>query len=425
MIAVIALLITIAGALAAPTGSFDPNTNGVTVLKNASQDFKYTIANNDAAVNLTYTWSVDDQVKKTESSNQNYTSVFSFNGKDYATGSHTVGVTVIGSDLYLQKTWAVTVQDPQPASLLSVSKVKVNGKTNGKLSPSKVNKIEVEVSNYYDKKIEDITVTVKLLDVDDDDLEEEAEISKLSSKDEDTVEVEFDLSKEDLDEDEYTLEIEVEGEATDNTDHSDTEKLDLKVDREKDDLVITKADLEDGLVLCSAPQTSLDVQVRNAGENDQEGAKITVQNSALGMNLQRANLDLDDYSGSDNDQQATFALNLEDAKPGTYTLEVSVYDEDGDLMDTKEVELQVECTDGAASQEEKVTEYYADKELAAELQKKIDEYKALQESQQTAAKENFRESNLYVLLLGVLVAMSFFSVALSATYLLVKKKKKK
>ena len=161
LVAVIALLITIAGALAAPTGSFDPNTNGVTVLKNTSQDFKYTIANNDAAVTLTYTWSVDDQVNNTESSNQNYTSVFPFNGNDYTTGPHTVGVTVIGSDLYLQKTWAVTVQDPQPTSVLSITSVKVNGKSSGKLSLSELNEVEVEVSNDHTKKIKEIVVRGK------------------------------------------------------------------------------------------------------------------------------------------------------------------------------------------------------------------------------------------------------------------------
>lgn len=90
-------------------------------------------------------------------------------------------------------------------------------------------------------------------------------------------------------------------------------------------------------------------------------------------------------------------------------------------MDSEEVELQVECPAGTSTQEENSSEeQYADKELAAELQQKIDEYKALQESQ-AAAKGEFRESNTYVLLLGVLVAMMFFAAVLSATYLLVKK----
>lgn len=423
-IALIALLITIAGALAVPTGSFDPNSNTVTVQKNLSQDFKYVITNNDLG-NLTYTWSVDDVVKKTETkADMNFTSVFTMNGNDYATGNHNVVVTVTGSPyFYLPKTWTVTVQDPQPVSPLSITKVKVNGKTTGKLSMSDLNKVEVEVSNDHDKKMEPVTVTIRLLDEDGDEIvDEEEEISKLPAGDEDSVEIEFDLSKEDLDEEEYTLEIEAEGEA-DNKDYSDQETQKVEVDREKDDITITKVDLQDSQVVCSAPQTSLDVRIKNVGENDQNGAKITVKNGALGVDLQRANIDLDDYSGSDNEYKTSFALDLQDAKQGTYTLDVAAYSEDDDLMDSKEVELQIVCATETASQgESKSTEHYADKELAAELQKQLDQYKAAQETAQSTSNQSFRQSNAYVALLGVLVALMFFATVLSTTYLLVKKR---
>ncbi len=413
VIALVALLITIAGALAAPNATYSPNTD-VNMLNNQSQLFSVNVS--DPNVTFGYQWKVGNAIVGSNAP------TFTFNGANNV-GSHFVSVAVTGNQFFETYIWAVTVQEAQPTSLLSITKVKVNGKTNGKLSTSDLNEIEVEVSNDYDKKIEDITVTVRILDVDGDDLEEEADISKISDGDKDTVTVEFDLSNEDLDEDEYTLEIEVEGEATDNTDHSDLETQQVKVDREKDDIVITKVDLQDSQVVCSALQTSLDVDIKNVGENNQEGAKVTVKNSALGMNLQKANIDLDDYSGSDNDYQATFTLDLEDAKQGTYTLDVAVYSEDNDQMDSKEVELQIVCdTETVSKEESKSTEYYADKELAAELQKKLDEYKALQESQAVAQQGNFRESNSYVLLLGALVAMMFFAAVLTATYLLVKKK---
>ena len=420
VIALVALLITIAGALADPTTSYEPNSTPVNMLNNQSQLFKVNLTLNpaDPPATFGYQWTVDNDPTIVST-----LPTFTFDGANKV-GDHLVSVLVhsITGNNYVQiHTWNVKVQEAQPASLLSITNVKVNGKTNGKLSTSDVNEIEVEVSNDYTKNIEDITVTVRILDVDGDDLEEEADISKLSNGDEDNVTVEFDLSNEDLDEDEYTIEIEVE--ATDNTDHSDLETQQVKVDREKDDIVITKVDLQDSQVVCSALQTSMDVNIKNVGENNQEGAKITVKNSALGMNLQKANIDLDDYSGSDNDYQATFALNLEDAKQGTYTLDVAVYSEDNDLMDSKEAELQIVCdTETVSKEESKSTEYYADKELAAELQKKLDEYKALQESKAVAQQGNFRESNSYVLLLGALVAMMFFAAVLTATYLLVKKK---
>ena len=422
LVAVIALLITIAGAMAAPSiTASQPSGTSVTLNNTQQQVFSITVTNDDMS-NLTYQWYVDGTPTGTpETDTMNHTSSLTFNGSAYSLGSHTVNVIVTGVTPALTKSWTATVENAAPASLLSVTKVKVNGKTNGKLTISELNKIEVEVSNDYTEDIEDVEVTVRILDVDGDDLEEEVEISKIKDNDDDTVTLEFDLTNEDIDEEEYTVEIEVKGEATDNTDHSDTETLTVEVDRENDDIVITKVDLQNSQVLCSAPQTSLDVHIKNVGENDQDGAKITVENAALGVNLQRANIDLDDYSGSDNDYEATFALNLEDAKQGTYMLDVEVYGEDSDLLDSKEIELQVLCPEGTPSQEEQSEEQYADKELAAELQKKIDEYKAMQEAL-TTSQGDFRQSDSYVLLLGVLVAMMFFAAVLSATYMLVKRK---
>ena len=416
VIAVIALLITIAGALAAPIVSYDPTGNSTTLNKTQQVPFTATVQNQTPNSTLGYQWKVGNNVVGN-------TNLFTFNGANYSVGQHHVSVIVTENNTLIgDNVWIVTVQDPQPTSVLSVTSVKVNGKSNGKLSLSDLNKIKVEVSNDHTKKIEEAQITVRIIDVDGDDLEEESDEFDLSTGKEQEETLEFDLSKENVDEDQYKVEVEVTGEDTDGKDFSDLETLTVEVDREKDDIIITKVDLQDNQVLCSASQASLDVHIKNIGENDQEGAKITVKNSELGVDLQRANLDLDDYAGSDNDYEATFALSLEDAKEGTYTLDVAVYSEDNEQTDSKEVELQVTCPEGTPSQEEQQKEeQYADKELAAELQKKIDEYRAVQESQ-AAAKGNFRETNSYVLLLGVLVAMMFFAAVLSATYLLVKKR---
>ncbi len=416
VIAVIALLITIAGALAMPTVNYDPTGNSATVNKTQPVPFTATVQNQTPDTTLGYQWKVGNTVV----GNAN---LFTFDGNNYSVGQYQVSVIVTENNTLIgDNVWTVTVQDPQPTSVLSVTSVKVNGKSNGRLTLSDLNEVEVEIANDHTLDIEDVEVTVKILDVDGNDLKEEAEIDEIRNGDEEKVSVEFDLSNEEVDEEEYDIEVEVEGEDEDGDLHTYIKKFTVEVDREKDDLTITKAELEDSQVFCSAnPQTSLKVKVKNIGENDQDGAKITVKNSELDVDLQMANIDLDDYAGSDNDYEKTFPLNLEDAKQGTYTLKVTVYSEDDELMDSEEVELQVTCPEGTSSQEEQKEEQYADKELAAELQKKIDEYRAVQESQ-AAAKGNFRETSSYVLLLGVLVAMMFFAAVLSATYLLVKKK---
>jgi len=420
LVAVVALLITIAGALADPIAEFSPEGNEVKINKTQPTEFSINVTNNPELI-LTYQWFVNSQlVSDPVSQAGSYVSTFTFDPSTKEVGTYYVSVVVDGEPQDLDHLWTVTVQDPQPASLLSIKGIEVNGKSSGKLTVSELNEIEVEIANDHTLDMEDVEVTVRILDVDGTDLEEDTEIRKIrSGRTETSDRLEFDLSNEEVDEDEYTIEVEVEGEDEDGDKHTDTQTFTVKVDRERDDLIITRVNLQNSQVFCSLPQTSLDVQIKNVGENDQDGARITVKNSALGVDLQRANIDLDDYAGSDNDYEATFALNLEDAKQGAYMVSVAVYNEDNDLMDTEEVELQVQCPEDTSSEEQE-SEQYADKELAAELQKKIDEYKAMQESQ--ASQGNFRESSSYVLLLGALVAMMFFAAVLSATYMLVKKK---
>ena len=329
-------------------------------------------------------------------------------GKLKVTGNSNNGLVAKEVTIYLQ-----------PKSLLTVSKVKVNGETNGELSLSEVNDVEVEVSNDYSKDIEDLTVTVKILTKDDDVVDEKEKlIEELASGKEESTTVEFDLKNEDLDENEYHLEISVDGEATDKTKHQTTYTKTVKVDRSDEEVAITRADLTNSKLLCVS-KTALHVTVKNNGEKDQNNLLLKVRNSGLNLELVKSNIDLEKYSGSDNEYEATFDLDLTDAAADTYPLTVEVVDSD-DVLDSEEVQLEVKAcaTESTASG---TKEYYADEKLAAELQKKIDEYRAVQESQ-AAAKGNFRETNSYVLLLGVLVAMMFFAAVLSATYLLVKKK---
>src|SRR3989338_5778194 len=346
LIAVLALLITIAGALAATMTSYNPVNNAVTVQSNQTQN-NFSVTVTDSTGTLDYQWKVENVgVNDTVVDN---TSTFTFDGTGKTVGQpYSVNVIVTEENVVVDsKTWTVNVQDPQPTSVLSITSIKVNGKTSGKLSLSDVNDVEVEVKNEDSKKMKDVVVTVRILDEDDDEVqEEESDEFDLSAGKKNKETLEFDFSNENVDEDEYTLEIEVEGEDGDGDDFSEIFTQTVEVDREKDDIIITKVDLQNSQVLCSAPQTSLDVHIKNVGENDQDGAKITVENAALGVNLQRANIDLDDYSGSDNDYEATFTLlNLEDAKQGTYTLDVSVYSEDDELMDSKQINLQLQCAE--------------------------------------------------------------------------------
>ncbi len=448
VIAVIALLITIAGALAAapPTATYivnapntDQSSTTVTLNKTQQATFNIAVANNPE-LKLTYQWLVNGLPAKpseTQPDPGSYTSSFLFDATTKTVGPYIVSVVVTGNggnpDLSLA--WTVTVQDPQPTTLLTISNIKVNGKTSGKLKPGEINEVEVEITNDNIKKATGIVVDVDLLDEDKDSVTDESydddgefDLSAGKSK---TVTLELDLRNEDLDQSDYTLQVDVEGDIVDGPSQKDSETKTVDVDREKDAITITKTDLEDSQVFCSASgiaQDSLKVRIKNIGENDQNNARITVKNNELNLNQERTGIDLDDYSGPDNEDDVSFNLNLEDAAQGTYQLDVSVYTEDDDLMDSKEVELQVVCANAAEKPTETKgtssgnTQQYADKELAAELQQQIDQYKAAQEQAQSTQQNSFRGSDSYLLMLGILVALMFFAAVLSATYMLVKKR---
>ncbi len=308
-----------------------------------------------------------------------------------------------------------------PKNYLKVSSVKVNGKTNGGLSLSESNEIKVEVRNDYTKDLDDVRVTVALLDADGDDLESvEKDLfengDSLGNGDEETVTLDLDLQNEDLDENEYTLEITVEGSEGSN-DYTTVETLTVQVDRGDEEVAITKAELSSSKLQCSA-KTTLYVTIKNNSDKEFNNLKLRVRSNDLNLDLSKSNIDLEDYSGNDNEYETTFDLELTYADADIYTLTVEVLD-DNDVVASKDVELEVkECLGESTASGNK--EYYADEKLKNELQKSLEEYRRAQA--QPVVKASFRESGEYTMLLGVLVILMAVASVLSMVVLLTRRR---
>ncbi|MBT3836170.1 hypothetical protein HOF54_02910, partial [Candidatus Woesearchaeota archaeon] len=317
---------------------------------------------------------------------------------------HTIGnIVVTGKDakgVAIASTIAVKVH---PKSFLTIEDVEINGKNSGDFTLEEENEIEIKVQNDLDEDMVDVTVTVEILDVDGDDLEEESDEFDLDEGDDDTITVKFDLSNEDIEEDSYVVKITVEGETDDEgTKHVTTFTKTVSVDREKHKVIIDAASLSLSNVQCS-DFTSLYVSVKNVGKNDEDDVEIRVSNSELGLSSQRTGIDLDEYSGSDNDYSATFNLNVANAKKGSYPIAVDVYN-DGDLEESKTVTLTVaEC--GTSSQSSGSQQVLgSDSSLAQQLQAQLQAQLASGKNAITGAtvQGGFRESSSYTALLGVL-----------------------
>ncbi|MBU0470975.1 MAG: hypothetical protein KKA62_01405, partial [Nanoarchaeota archaeon] len=307
----------------------------------------------------------------------------------------------------------------QPKSYLLVDNIEVNGKSSGDLVMDDTNEIEFTITNDYDEDMDVSEIRVRLLDADGDEiLDQEVDLEDkdmIKDGEEEDYSVELDLNGEKLSDEEYTLEITVEGEADDNTNHKTVETKTVGVDRKSHQVIISSAALTSSKLICSE-YTTLHVTVENVGKNTEDDVEIRVKNSALNLDLKKTGIELEDYSSNDNDYKATFSLNVADAKAGTYTLDVELY-RDGDLEETKKVELVIVGCSATESEEETVNDY---SKLAAELQQKLNGY--VDEKETTTVKGSFRESSTYTTLLGILVVLVFVAAVLSLALLFTKRR---
>lgn len=298
------------------------------------------------------------------------------------------------------------------ASLLKVTDVEINGDNNGEITPDSDNTVDVTVKNEYTKDIENIVVTATLRDVDNDDLEEESEEFDLNNGDDDTVTLTFDLSGENLDEDSYTLDITVSGEDVDGNDQETTYTEIVDVSRDSHKIILRNVDLSSNSVQC-LKQTTLNAEVRNVGKSNENNIEIRVKNTALGIDLSKKDIDLDKYSGNDNSYEATFNLEVESAKAGTYPLSVESY-LDGDLEDSVIVNLEVrDCGSGSTSMSSSSNYDQLAANLQKQLQAELEAQKAnAQKNIVPVAETSFRDSNAYLWMLGALGLLIVIAVIL-------------
>ncbi|MDO8656518.1 MAG: hypothetical protein Q7K45_04725, partial [Nanoarchaeota archaeon] len=338
---------------------------------------------------------------------------------DEATGAHAIGNLVVrGVDTAgtaVSTTQAISLN---PQSFLTIESVKLNGKSGGDLTLEEVNEFDVKVKNTYTQDINDITVTVTLLDVDGEDIEKESESFDLGDGKDDTITVSFDLSGENVDESQYTIRIEVEGDADDRTQHRTVQTVPADVKRENHQVIVQKAILGSSTLQCSR-QTSLQVIVENIGESNEDDVMIKVKNVPLGIDLSKSDFELDKFSGSDNEYRTTFNLNFENAISGSHILNVEVY-RDGSVDDTQEVPVQISsCSTASTTTGQNPVQAESDSDLAAELQRQL---QARQQEEGQIVQSSFRQSDRYVLFLGVLAVLMFIAVVMAIVVLLVKKR---
>ena len=222
-------------------------------------------------------------------------------------------------------------------------------------NPESEIKIKFDIDNIYDKttglNINDITVTSVIKRIDDGedlDPEEDPDVDDLRPGEDDSAELVFQIPLE-VEDDTYDLEIKVEGKDTNNTLHTVTELMSVKVDKETHDVKIRSAELYNPTLKCSR-STQLSVSVINMGTSDEDNVALTVTNEDLGLS-KRGTFDLNnDPFDSDSRYSTSYPITATaEQEAGTYPINVKISYYNGAKITEKNVDLTVEACEKKAA----------------------------------------------------------------------------
>ncbi|MFH1053831.1 MAG: tandem-95 repeat protein [Candidatus Woesearchaeota archaeon] len=303
---------------------------------------------------LTYAWTqISGPVNVTLSDAGTLNAKFTTNG----IGTYSFELYTDDGSLNSTDQVSVTVSE-RPKLRIKDLEVKVDGekdtvnngeKISDKAKPGQNVKFKVDVCNDYtdaqDIEIQNVEVTVTIDGIDDgDEIDETSGDNDIKADDCETFDVELNLP-DDAEEDEYDVEIMVEGDDEIGLDHVITWDVVLEVEREKHQIKIKDAIISPSIITCEREAT-FSVKIQNVGQDDENDAAIKIENSALGINIEDKDIELD-YAMNDEGSkyQETYQISIGDnVAEGTYPIKVTTFYDRTKDSETQTVNLEVnEC----------------------------------------------------------------------------------
>ena len=203
-----------------------------------------------------------------------------------------------------------------------------------------------------DIDIEDITITVTIEEIDDgEDLDEESKEFDLKPGENERVTVFFSIPLE-VEEGDYDVLIEIEGDDEEGTTHRIERNLVLVISKERNDVIVSQLTLIPASISCDR-NTRLSINILNIGSKEQDNVKVEAINNEIGLNFADDGIDLDIEPFDDGDEyHKTVNVNVgNDAAAGTYPIKANVYLGSGALWNSKTVDLVVQNCGGTAEEE--------------------------------------------------------------------------
>ena len=195
----------------------------------------------------------------------------------------------------------------------------------------------IELKNNFtdaqDLEIQDIDTTITIEEIDDgDDLDEDVKQFDLKADDDKKVKVTFDIPLE-VDEDNYNVVINAEGEDENGTTHEVEYRIELEIQKEDNEVIFLRNDLAPSEVKC-ARTVQLSTAVINTGADDEDGVSLEASNTDLSISF-KENFDLtNDAFEDDSKFRKTFTFTVpSDTPTGIYPITSKVLF--NDLKDSK------------------------------------------------------------------------------------------
>ena len=222
--------------------------------------------------------------------------------------------------------------------------------------PGDTVKFTIEATNNFtneeELEIEDIEVTVTIEGIDDDDdLDEEDEIKDLKDGKNNDVTIEFKIPLE-VDEGDYDVLIEVEGDDENGTGHAVEYALELEVQKEDNEVKFLRNTLTPSEIKCGRT-VQLSTTVINTGADDEDDVSLEIVNAELAVSF-RELFDLtNDPFDDDSKFRKTFTMTVpQEVAPGIYTVQSTATFNDGAETETETAELIVAQCEIFADEEE-------------------------------------------------------------------------
>lgn len=320
-------------------------------------------------------------------------------------GKHSIGQVTASNGEYS----ASSVLYIYPLNSLEIISVKIDDDSvsdgdEAKIKPDQDLEVEIEVENTGSIDFDTVNIIGTIYDLDGDDVEEEVEFSLSDGRKRKSTLI-FDVPEQ-LDDNEYKLEIKIKAEDDDGIIHSQSLEYALITTKEKHQLKLD-ASLSTEVMEC-VRQGTIRAEIINLGANDEDDVRLEIKENNLGINFVKDSIEINE----DDDFRTSFALNLEDQDAGNYKFIVSVY-RDNKLSEEKTLDLEIQD----CGQSKGVTQTKSTKAIEQEHQKLITAALAAQQQQpvtKVEKKQGINEWAMVMLIITVILTLGIIIFVVGA-----------